>query len=467
MKIILDTDGTLTDFNKFIKENAIEYFSKKYNLDIIYPDALEIEEIFDIENVLMKRENLTSAEAKNKLKEMLDEFWISIRFVKFSLFTEFRPGVKECINEFIKQGYDIEVHTSRSKTCENSIIGSIARKFTIYQYWKNGIFLSENKFHFYINDEEKLKNIIDIHPDLVFEDKSEIINELSNNNIRTICVKGNHNKDIESNKNVETISIFEKEEIESKMKCLFGKNNMNYYKREMSSKSFYEKLRFLIPIAKTFFNPIVLNEENIINEDNSGVVYAPNHRSTLDPIAIMSILDKNIHWAALLRFFEAKDSIFNNSKNPLLCQLTADVFKKLEYFPIDRKTDNPQANNFESIRDMNNFLKIHCKIGIFGEGTTRRLEGQDFNVFDDSFLLLAKKCDAWVQPITTLWIKDCQLDSKVIINFGKPFKVENMSIEEAMNHFMSIQRMCLKQNREIRDKMISENENKTKKYFKN
>ena len=466
MKIILDTDGTLTDFNKFIRENAIDYFMKKYNFNVIYPDALEIEQIFDIENVLMKKYNLTQSEAKKRLKEMLDEYWVSLRFVKFSLFNDFRPGVKEIINEFIKQGHDIEVHTSRAKTCEKSMIGIIARKFTIYQYWKNGIFLPENKFYFYKNDEEKVKNIVDINPDLVFEDKSEIINELTENSIKTICVRGTHNKDIETGEKIEIISNFSKETLDEKMKSLFGKKMIKYYEREAQSRKFYEQLRFLVPIARRFFNPVIVNEENIITMDNEGIIYAPNHRSTLDPVAIMSILDDNIHWAALLRFFEGKDSIFNNSKNPVLCKLTAKVFKNLEYFPIDRKKDNPKANNLDAIRDMNNFLKINSKIGIFGEGTTLKDKERNFGEFDDSFLLLAKKCDAWIQPITTLWLKDDDLDSKVIINFGRPFKVQDMTIEEAMAYFMDIQRMSLEENRQLRDKMLSENENKTKKYFK-
>lgn len=466
VKIILDTDGTLTDFNKFVKENAISYFQKKYNLDVVYPDKLEIEEIFDIKNVLQQKYSLTDSEAEIKLKQLLDEYWISLRFLKFSLFENFRPGVKEVINDLIKNGYDVQVHTSRAKTCENSIIGDIARKFTILQYWNNGIFLSPNKFHFYNSDIEKINNIINTRPDLVFDDKNEIIDKLSSEGIKCICVMGNHNKKIHDSDNVKVVKQFSKDEINIKISELIGKRKMDYYSRESKSDIYYQKMRFLIPIILKYFNPIVLNEKNIIKDVNDGIIYAPNHRSTLDPVVITTLLDKNIHWAALLRFFQAKDSIFNNSKNHFLCEITANLFKSLEYFPIDRKSDNPEANNFESIKDMNNFLRINSQIGIFGEGTTRRPEGQDFGTFDDSFLLLAKRNNSWIQPITSLWIKDLKLKNKVIINFGEPFKVENMSIDEAMTKFLKIQEISLQENVKLYNNLDT-TENKIKKYFKN
>lgn len=464
MKIALDTDGTLTDFNQFINEHAIKYFTSKYNFKIKNQNALEIEEIFDIKNTLMKEENLSSEDAQIKTKKILDEFWIGLNFVKFSIGSKFRPGVRESINKLIKEGHDISIHTSRDKTCENSLVGKIARKFTIWQFYINGIFLPKRKFYFYENDDEKIKGIVDMNADLVLEDKLEIINELCKHSIKTICISGNHNKSAIPNQNIEIMSDFSVQIIEQKMNNLFGSKTMKYYRRSLESDRYYNHLKFMIPIFQKFFHPIVINKENIIKVDEEGVVYAPNHRSTLDPLAITSVLNENIHWAALLRFFEGKDSIFNNSKNPILCKITANLFRNLEYFPIDRKSDNPDANNLQSLRDMNNFLKICSKIGIFGEGTTRRDSSQDFNEFDDSFLLLAKKNGARVQPITCLWIKELNIKSKVIINFGESFKVEDMTKDQAMDFFMTIQKRCLEENKRVRDELAFQNT--AKRYFK-
>ena len=447
MKIILDTDGTLTDFNKFVKDNAIEYFKNKYSMQVVYPEKLEIQDIFDMDNFFKQKYNCDDAVAQQMTKKALDKFWVSLRFVKFTLLDRFRPGVTKYINQKLKEGHKIEIHTSRSKTCEDSIIGSIARKFTILQYAANGILLPSKCFHFYENDDEKVKGIIDTKPDLVFDDKKEIVDLLSSKGIKTICVEGNHNKDVEVSKNVEKIVDFNDAELDEKIQNLIGKINSKYYDRAAASDKFFDKLKVLKPLIDSKFKPIILNEHNIRNFENESVVYAPNHRSTLDPIVITGVLLQNIHWAALLRFFKGEDSIFNNSKNPILCKITSQTFKKMEYFPIDRKSDNSNANNFESIKDMNNFLKIHQKIGIFGEGTTRRPEGQDFGTFDDSFILMARRNNSWIQPITTLWIKELGLKPKVIINFGEPFKVGNMTTEEAMEHFMKIQKESLEENK--------------------
>lgn len=456
MKVILDTDGTLTDFNKFIKDNAIKYFEKKYDMHVIYPNKLEIEEIFDIKNVLINERNYTIEEAEIEMKKMLNQFWISLRFVKFSLFTRFRPGVTGVINGLIKQGHEIEVHTSRAKTCNDDIIGKIARNFTIWQYRMNGILLSKDKFHFYPSDNDKIEGIISASPQIVFEDKKEIIDALNQADIHTICVNGNHNTEVvESNLN-EKVSTFEKEDISMRMKKLLGKKEFECYNREAKSDMFYHKISKLRPFVLSKFNPIVLNEQNIKHVSNEGIIYAPNHRSTLDPLVITGYLNQNIHWAALLRFFEGKDSIFNNSKNPVLCKITSKTFKKMEYFPIDRKSDNPDANNFDSIKDMCNFLKINSKIGIFAEGTTRRPEGKEFGTFDDAFLSLAKRYDSWIQPITTLWVKELGIDAKLIINFGQAFKVNNMSIEQAMQHFMSIQWKLLEENKQKQTEIVKQ-----------
>ena len=174
----------------------------------------------------------------------------------------------------------------------------------------------------------------------------------------------------------------------------------------------------------------------------------------MDPLIITSIIDENIHWAALKRFFDAQDSIFNNNKNPLLCKLTAYSFKKFEYFPIERLKDNPKANNLKALKDMALFLKNNQYVGIFPEGTTNKSKEKDFGYFEPSFISLAKNGDAFIQPVTVLWIKDLDIEHKVIINFATPFKVENMTKEEAYNKYLEIQKDRLEENKKIRQQLI-------------
>lgn len=98
----------------------------------------------------------------------------------------------------------------------------------------------------------------------------------------------------------------------------------------------------------------------------------------------------------------------------------------------------------------------NSKIGLFPEGTTMREPGQDFNQFDASFIHTAKRNHAWIQPIITLWIRELGIKSKVIINFGKPFKADGMSIENVLDLFMTQQKNCLEENKESVDKLRNE-----------
>mgnify|MGYP004538569953 FL=1 len=209
MKIVFDTDGTLTDFNKFIKDNAYIYFKEEYGMDVVYPDKLEIEDILDMNNFFVKKYSCSLEEAKKYTKKALDKFWINLpRFVKFSLLGKFRNGTSKFINECIKKGNIVEIHTSRAKTTEDNVIGEVSRKFTYLQYRLNGVNISYDSFFFYKNDNDKIRGITESNPDIAFDDKPEILSALNQNGIKTICVNGNHNKDIKENSMLRKIDNF-------------------------------------------------------------------------------------------------------------------------------------------------------------------------------------------------------------------------------------------------------------------
>ncbi|MCM1185167.1 MAG: 1-acyl-sn-glycerol-3-phosphate acyltransferase [Lachnoclostridium sp.] len=445
VKIIFDFDGVLTDYNRFIQKNAIPYFQKKYHMAVVRSDALELEDIFDIQNVL-ENYGYSVQESANISEKILNQFWVSHRFIKFSLLNRFRKGVRAYINNLKRQGILVEIHSSRSKTCESSIVGVIARSFSVWQCWLNGIFLKRNQIFFYADDKEKIAGILKSNPTIVFDDKPQIVEQLAENNLKVICVSSIYNKMVLPSKNVEIVHTFARCEIEEKIGKLLGKANYICHKREIYSANFFNKLVKAKFVFELLFHPIVLHPENIISGKREGIIYAPNHRSTLDPLVVESVLAEHIHWAALVRFFTGEDSIFNNNKTPILCNITRYVFRRLEYFPIERKKDNPNANNLESLKDMNQFLKNGYKIGIFAEGTTQREAGKEFGIFDDAFLRMAKRNRSWIQPITLLWNENSDTKFKVVINFGQPFQVEEMSIEESMKYFMEIQKAALKEN---------------------
>lgn len=443
MKIIFDIDGTLTNYNDFIESKAIPFIISRFHLEVINKNALEIEEIFDIK--------------EHDFNNIIEIFWHKYFFSFFTL--SFRKNIKHFFKTIKKQKHTFEIHTSRAYSYGNNCKNIFVRIMTWIQFLINGILVNPANMFFYKDDNEKINGIIKSNPNLIFDDKPEIISKLLSKNFKIICVKGNHNQQITENKNIQLINAFDFDELNIALKNLFGTTNLRYYNREAKSNYFFNYLRLLRPFILLKFKPIILNENNIYTGVSTGVVYAPNHISTLDPVIITAILNTHIHWAALLRFFEGKDSIFNNSKIPILCKITSKSFYMLDYFPIERKSDNENANNFMSIKDMNNYLKIKSKVGIFGEGTTKKLPKSDFGHFDKSFVMLAQRNNSMVQPITVSWIKCKKVKSKVVVNFGKPFLASNMNTDEAMNLFMDIQKFNLQENQKIINNIMEEKEN--------
>lgn len=460
MKFIFDTDGTVTDFNEFLEENAYSYFIENYDMTIVNKNALELEDIFDMENFFIEKNNCTKEEAMIKTKEVLDKYWISFNFVKFSLLHKFRENVNEFINEQLKLGFDVEIHTSRSKTTDKSFVGKIARDFTIQQYLINGIKLPKEKFNFYKNDEEKIAGIIQSKPTVVFEDKPSIIEALTNNGIKVICIKGNHNDLVEENENIKVCGIYKN--MTENVKDLVGEEIYDIYKLLSKSEKSFSKYNKIFSLAiKNYFHPEVLNLEKLIKNPDAGVIYAPNHVSTLDPFAINYYINDIVHWTVLARFMRGEDSIFNNSKNPMLCHLTKVMFENFGFFPVERTSDCENVDNSESLKNMKNTLVVGNKLGIFPEGTTRKKEGEDFGEFKKSFYYLANKTGAYIQPITISWYM--KNDKKTpLVNFSEAYKVDNMSVEEAMKKYLENQKENL-----IENKLYIENQKnniKRKKY---
>lgn len=446
MKLVFDLDGTLTDFNSFIVKNALPFFKNKYGLEVINKDALEIEDIFDIRNQLRKNNAISTEEAKYQEKKMIKSFWFSIFFLKFSLGSRLRSGVKEYIKMLLKDGNCVEIHSSRAMTCKKNLAGQFAKMCTLIQLGINGIPIHKVSCFFYENDDAKVNRIIEIKPDIVYDDKPEIINELVLNDIKCVCIKGVHNKDVIDSNYVKVIEDFWNSDLENITKGLIGKKKYVYLKREACAKKTWEKLSKIYPFVILYFRPVVLNKSNLVADAKESVIYASNHQSTLDPLVITPIINKSIHYVVLNRFMDGLDSIFNNNKNVVLRKFTANLFQKLDLIPIERKQDNPNASNYKALNDINGFLSIQSRIGIFPEGTTRKENGAFWGTFDDTFIRLAQKHNSWIQPITIVWNGTSK---KIpIVNFGEAFKASNMTVEEAMEKFMRIQeqsyRECIK-----------------------
>lgn len=194
MKIAFDIDGTLTDYNRFVQKRAVPFFSWKYNMEVADPNALEIEDVFEMKKYYLNK-GMTEEEAGREVHKVLNKFWFSHNVIPF-LIMRFRKGVKKYIRHLKKEGHEVEVHTSRAMTCKVGLLGKTARALTRLQFLFIGVSVGKNIF-FYQNDEKKLEGILEKKPSLFYDDKGEILEKAKKEKIGVICVSGVHNSGID------------------------------------------------------------------------------------------------------------------------------------------------------------------------------------------------------------------------------------------------------------------------------
>lgn len=445
MKIIFDNDATVVDYRRFIEKYAIPYFKKKYAMEVVHEDELELEDIFDCKNVL-KSKGYSEEEAEQQTKTIINRFWVSFRYIKYTSPNLFFINAASVLRELKKNGHRIEIHTSRLKATDKGLIGRIARVLMYLQYWLNGCFVRTSDFYFYKNDTLKIAGIQKSFPDVVFEDKGEIIERLVENKIKCLCVAGKHNQSLIENEYIKKLYSYKKDMFTDAVSKLIGKRKWNLHNDIAKSNKIYRRILKLRHFVKLYYNPIILNEERLKKLENRSVIYVSNHRSTLDPIIITAIVNEPIRYAALKRFFDAEDSIFNNSKKKLLCKITAKCFKMLRFFPIERIYDNVNANNNKAIKDMAEYALIKGKVGIFPEGTTLKDPEKDFNTFNDSFIRLAMLTKAVIQPIGIYWYKE-KGKRRPIVNFGEIIEPRENNVNNTFDKFMVCQKEMLAENK--------------------
>lgn len=158
---------------------------------------------------------------------------------------------------------------------------------------------------------------------------------------------------------------------------------------------------------KFYYNPRTIGAENIPTD--GAIVIAGNHKHILDQCLTIAATKRMIHYMAKKEYFEGKFAWF---------------FGAMGCIPVDR-----QNTDIRSVKSAMKVLRKDGAIGIFPEGTRNRT---------DAFLLefkpgaasLAKKTDAYLVPFGITG--DYKFRSKnLTIRYGKPFKVSNMTAEEA------------------------------------
>ena len=187
---------------------------------------------------------------------------------------------------------------------------------------------------------------------------------------------------------------------------------------------FYYLAKFILgPIFTLYYNPKIIGKENI--PKSGPIVIAGNHKHLYDQCLAIIATKRAINYMA-------KKEYFDNKK-------VAWFFKGTGCISVDRKNKDPKAK--EAALDV---LNDKGAIGIFPEGTRNRTE-ELLLPFKFGAVSLAQKTDSYIVPFAITG--DYKFRSKNLkITYGKPFKINYMTLEEANDKLYKIVEKLLKQN---------------------
>lgn len=183
----------------------------------------------------------------------------------------------------------------------------------------------------------------------------------------------------------------------------------------------YKLLTPLMRIAfRLYYNPKIIGAEKI--PADGSIVIAGNHKHVYDQCLTIMATKRVIHYMAKKEYFDGK---------------LAPLFKFVGCIPVDRS-----RRDFSSAMSAMRVLKNKGAIGIFPEGTRNKTD--DFLLrFKSGAVTMAKKSDAYIVPFgLTGDYKFCS--KNLTVRYGEPFKVGDMSVEEANEKlYREVERLML------------------------
>lgn len=170
----------------------------------------------------------------------------------------------------------------------------------------------------------------------------------------------------------------------------------------------YSIFKFILkPIFKLWYNPKIKNGHNIPKDGS--VVIAGNHKHLYDQCLAIIATKRQIRYMAKKEYFDGKMAFF---------------FKAVGCIPVNRQSKDPNAVN--AALDV---LNSGGALGIFPEGTRNKTD-EFLLPFKFGAVSMAQKTGAYIVPFGLTG--DYKFRSKnLMVNFGKPFKVDDMTLEEA------------------------------------
>ncbi len=173
-------------------------------------------------------------------------------------------------------------------------------------------------------------------------------------------------------------------------------------------------------LFKFFYSPKIIGAEKI--PDDAPIVIAGNHKHVYDQCLTIMATKRVIHYMAKKEYFDG---------------MLAPLFRVSGCIPVDRS-----RKDFSSAMSAMKVLKKGGAIGIFPEGTRNKTD-KFLLSFKKGAVSMAQRSGAYIVPFGLTG--DYKFRSKnLMIRYGEPFKVENMTVEEANEKlYREVERLML------------------------
>ena len=190
----------------------------------------------------------------------------------------------------------------------------------------------------------------------------------------------------------------------------------------------YKIIKFILgPIFKLYYRPKIINKK-VIPKDGP-IIICGNHKHVYDQCPIIISTKRVIHYMAKKEYFDSKFAWF---------------FKMAGCISVNR-----QIKDNDATEKALEILKNNGAIGIFPEGTRNKTKDKFLLPFKFGAVSMAKKTNATVVPFGLTG--DYHFRSKnLTVRFGTPFKVNDMSLEEANNKLYKEIEKLMKENLNIK-----------------
>lgn len=158
---------------------------------------------------------------------------------------------------------------------------------------------------------------------------------------------------------------------------------------------------------KLWYNPKIIGVSNIPNK--GPIIICANHKHIMDQCPILISTKRMVHYLAKKEYFDGKFSWF---------------FKMAGCISVNRNIKDKEASNHAI-----ELLQNGYAVGLFPEGTRNRTN-ELLLPFKYGAVSMAKKTNAIIVPVGISG--EYKFRSKnLVINIGKPFKIDDLSLEEA------------------------------------